>query len=179
MSVAVGMEWDGLHQTLGRIADIGLKPERLLAAVGVALEDSTVERFNTGRDPDGVNWESYAPLNSLYERDKKGPGLLVEGGHLRDSIESTVVGNELLVGSPLIYAGVHQFGAIIVPRKEGVTQLSFMMGGHLIHAHNVHIPARPYLGLSDEDRAMVIEELELALARAVGGDGGLPSAPGF
>ncbi|MCP9320113.1 phage virion morphogenesis protein [Acetobacter persici] len=177
MSVAIGMEWDGLHQTLGRIADIGLKPAPLLEAIGEALAESTMERFNTGRDPDGVDWESYAPLDPLYEVDKKGPGILVEGGHLRSSIETAVVGHEVLVGSPLPYAAVHQFGAIIVPKEAA--QLSFMMGGHLIHAHNVYIPARPYLGISDEDRVMVTEELELALARAIGGDGGLPSATGF
>lgn len=171
MSVAISMDWDDLHATLGRIAEIGLKPEKLLAAIGRALEDSTRERFDTGRDPDGIPWENYAPLNPLYAAGKKGPGILVEQGALRNSIRSAVMGSELLEGSDLIYAGVQQFGGVIVPKHA--LQLSFMMGGHLWHVHSVFIQARPYLGLSDEDRLMIMEELEAAFARAIGSDGGV------
>ena len=172
MSVGVSMEWDDLHATLGRIAQIGLKPEPLLAAIGRPLEDSTRARFDSGRDPDGVPWASYAPLNPLYAAvEKKGVSILVESGDLRDSIRSAVVGNTLLVGSDQPYAPVHQFGAVIQPKKE--RYLSFMMGGHLWHVDSVFVPARPYLGLSDEDRVMIIDELEAAFARAVGSDGGV------
>ncbi|MDE7547217.1 phage virion morphogenesis protein [Acetobacter fabarum] len=172
MSVAVSMEWDGLHETLERIAAIGLKPEKLLAAIGNPLEDSTRARFDSGRDPDGVSWESYAPLNPLYAAvEKKGVGILVESGKLRGSIRSVVVGSELLVGSDEIYAPVHQFGAVIQP-KNG-RHLSFIMGGHLWHVDSVLIEARPYLGLSDEDVLMIMEELEAVFDRALGGGGGV------
>lgn len=172
MSVAVSMEWDGLHETLERIAAIGLKPEKLLAAIGVGLEGSVQQRFDDGRDPDGVSWASYAPLNPLYAAvEKKGPGILVESGMLRASIESIVASPELLVGSRLPYAGIHQHGGVIQP-KNG-RHLSFMMGGHLWHVDSVLIEARPYLGLSDEDVLMIMEELEAVFARALGGDGGV------
>lgn len=172
MSVAVSMDWDDLHATLGRIAAVGLHPEGVLAAIGLPLEDSTRQRFDSGRDPDGVDWQSYAPLNPLYAAvEKQGPGILVERGKLRGSIRSVVVGSELLVGSDEVYAPVHQFGAVIQPRNG--RHLSFMMGGHLWHVDSVLIEARPYLGLSEEDRVMIIEELEAALLRAIGGDGGV------
>ena len=172
MSVAVSMEWDGLRATLGRIADIGRKPEPLLAAVGLVLEDSTIARFDTGTDPAGVRWESYAPLNPLYAMvEKKGTSILVGSGFLRGSIRSGVVGHTLFVGSDAVYAAVHQFGAVIQPRKG--RYLSFMMGGHLWHVDSVWVPARPYLGISDEDQVMIMAELEATLVRAIGGDGGV------
>lgn len=172
MSIAVSMEWDGLHGALERIASIGLNPDKLLAAIGAALEGSTRKRIEEGRDPDGVDWQSYAPLNPLYAADKKGPGILRESGALRATIESLVEEHVLLVGSRLPYAGIHQHGGVIQP-KEG-RQLSFMMGGHLWHVDSVLIPERPYLGISEEDKVMIIEELEAALTRAIGGDGGVP-----
>ena len=132
--------------------------------IGPALEGTTQQRFDDGKDPDGIDWQSYAPLNPLYAEDKQGKGILVADGTLRDTITSIVIGDELLVGSAQPYAPVHQFGAIIHPKDK--PHLSFMMGGHLFKMDEVHIPARPYLGLSDEDKLIIIESLEHELVKA-------------
>ena len=166
MSIAVSMEWDGLHSTLERVAAIGLNPDGLLAAIGVALEDSTRARIEEGHDPDGVDWQSYAPLNPLYAADKKGLGILRESGMLQATIESIVFENELLVGSRLPYAPVHQFGAIIHPQEK--PKLSFMMGAHLFKLDELHIPRRPYLGLSSEDKANILTILDRELKKYQG-----------
>ncbi len=167
MAIGISMDWDGLHATLGRIAAIGAQPAPLLAAIGVALEDSTRNRFRDGVDPSGIRWESYAPLNPVYATTKEGPGIL-RGPNLTlmQSIRSGVEGDSVVVGSDLVYAPVHQFGAIIQPKNA--RQLSFEMGGKLFHVDSVEVPARPYLGLSDGDREMVVGELEDAFTRAIG-----------
>ncbi len=166
MSIGISMDWDGLHATLGRIAAIGAQPAPLLAAIGTGLESSTRQRFRDGEDPSGIKWASYAPLNPAYAANKKGTQILVESGSLRTSIYSGVVGNEVFVGSELPYAAVHQFGAVIKPKNA--EPLRFMLGDHLVSMLSVTIPARPYLGLSDGDREMILGELEGALTRAIG-----------
>lgn len=166
MAIGISMDWDGLHATLGRIAAIGAQPAPLLAAIGVALEDSTKRRFEDGEDPSGIKWASYAPLNPLYAADKVGTQILVASGTLRSTIYSGVVGNEVFVGSEQPYAAVHQFGAVIKPKNAKA--LVFMLGDHKVEVGSVTVPARPYLGLSDSDREMVVGELEDAFARAIG-----------
>ena len=56
-------------------------------------------------------------------------------GDLRDSIQNFTTGTAAVVGTPLIYGATHQFGSA-----------------------NGTIPARPYLGLSNDNR-LAIEEL--------------------
>ncbi|KAB8123995.1 phage virion morphogenesis protein [Komagataeibacter medellinensis] len=156
---SVGQDMAGIRDGLTRMAAVGRNPHRLLEAIGLGLETSTRERMRDGVDPDGVKWESYAPLNPLYEQGKKGSGILLGPDlHLYNSIRSGVDGNAVVVGTDVKYGRVHQYGAIIQPKKE--LQLSFMMGGVLVHASSVHIPARPYLGFSGEDREMVVGQLE-------------------
>jgi len=129
-----------------------------LSAVAEKMAETAQQRIEDGVDPDGVRWESYAALNPLYESDKKSSKILYERGNLLTSIQGSSDGNALITGSPLIYAGVHQFGALIQPRNA--LQLSFVMGGHLFHRSSVYIPARPYLGFSEEDRTLLIEGIE-------------------
>jgi phage virion morphogenesis protein len=167
MAIGVSMDWDGLHGTLTRIAAIGREPGPLLAAIGIGLEDNTRDRFRDGQDPDGVAWSSYAPLNPKYAETKEGPGIL-RGPDLRlmQSIRSGVEGHSVVVGSDLVYAPVHQFGAVIVPKNAKA--LVFMLGDHKVEVGSVTIPARPYLGLSHGDREMAVDELEAFFGRATG-----------
>ena len=69
---------------------------------------------------------------------------LRRGGDLRDSVQNYSAGLEAVVGTNLVYGAVHQFGS-----AEGSDQ---------------NIPARPYLGLSDEDRADIGDLVEGEIA---------------
>jgi len=69
------------------------------------------------------------------------------------------------VGTNKIHAAVHQFGATIVPTQA--EHLRFMLGGRLVKADSVTIPARPYVGVSAEDGRMIEETVVDALDRAV------------
>ena len=153
---------------LGTLAGFGRSPGGVLGAIGVKLASNTWMRFREGIDPSGRRWADYAPLNPLYASHKYGPSILVGAGMrggLQGSITSAVEGNAVLVGSNKIYAAVHQFGAVIRPKVA--SRLRFTMGGRAITARSVTIPARPYLGLSDTDRADVFETLDGFLRRAM------------
>ncbi len=124
----------------------------VMAAIGVGLVGSTHMRFITQTDPDGVAWRS---LNPEYAKTKRNTRILTESGRLRNSINSRPSDHSVLVGTNTIYAAVHQFGAVIKPKNA--SHLFFRIGGNLIVKDSVTLPARPFLGISDQDEAMVSE----------------------
>ena len=62
---------------------------------------------------------------------------------------------QAIIGSGLIYAAIHQFGGTIVPKSAD--RLAFRIGNRQIFAKKVTMPARPYIGLSGEDRAELVQ----------------------
>jgi phage virion morphogenesis protein len=121
---------------LGRLNDAQLA--QLMYEVGALIEDQTKLRIADEKtSPEGAPW---APWSARYAgtrnaKNSRRHSLLVGEGDLRDSIQNFTTGLEAVVGSNLIYAATHQFGDA---------------------ARN--IPARPYLGLSADNRT-AIEEL--------------------
>ncbi|WP_375591040.1 phage virion morphogenesis protein [Hoeflea alexandrii] len=124
----------------------------VMAAIGTGLVGSTHMRFVTQTDPEGQAW---AALNSAYAAGKRNSRILTESGRLRDSINARPGNDEVLVGTNVIYAGIHQFGGTIVPKSA--THLWFRIGGSLVKADKVTLPARPFLGISSDDEAMIAE----------------------
>lgn len=88
-------------------------------------------------------------------------------GRLARSFQvSPVSATEYTVGSDLIYAPVHEFGAVIFPRRRRF--LRFVIAGRVIFAKKVTIPARPYVEptfVEDGQRALdrVAERIERAI----------------
>ncbi len=144
-----------------RMLDRDAKP--LLDAIGTGLVASTEARFQSGTAPDGTPW---APLNPAYAEFRRPGPTLVQSSALMRSITFRAGYHTLRIGSPLIYAGVHQWGATIRPVRAKA--LAFQMGGHLVLARKVTIPARPYLGISDEDEEMILETVDRLLGRLLG-----------
>lgn len=132
---------DGLEESAEaarRIADYD-KPA-YLDALGALVTSQTQNRIRSEKTaPDGTPWKP----------NRAGTSILFKSGALDDSIRHIVGGSDVEVGSNLIYAGVHQEGATIVPKNGNV--LVFGAGGETIFAKKVTIPARPYLGVSAEN----------------------------
>ena len=142
-------------------------PRPLLRQLGVLLQHSTQQRFNYGVDPEGQAW---APLLPAYAAVKTGPAILVNSGMsggLQGSITFDTGDGFVVVGSNKVYAAVHQFGAVIRPKNAKA--LVFRLAGGVVHAHQVTIPARPYLGLSDADWVEVAELAGEYIARLLRG----------
>ena len=92
-------------------------------------------------------------MQPWYQKEKRRNKnrILTLNGYLRGQMTWQLVGDRTVeIGSNLPYAAVHQFGATIKPRAAKV----LMFRGHV--AKSVTIPARPYLGLSDEDRSEIV-----------------------
>lgn len=104
-----------------------LRLSQLYDTLGSEIESQTRRRISEEKtDPDGDEWDEWSEAYAAA-RPSRG-GLLDLGGGLVDSIAYEVAGDAIIVGSNLVYALVHQEG-----HKD--------MG----------IPARPYLGVSEEN----------------------------
>lgn len=167
--VTIEVRDERVLEDLQRLMTATDDPSPALKNVGIYLVRSTQERIVAQRAPDGRPW---VPLNPIYAKGKKGPGMLRESGELYSTIVYQLAGNhELEEGTDRAHARVHQFGAEIVPKTAAA--LVFEMGGETFKLAKVTIPARPFLGLSDVDieeiHAIFEDFLELAAGGAIGG----------
>lgn len=174
----VELEVDSAKATalLSRLERAGLNPRPVLLAIGERLAESTTERFQTGRAPDGARWapnamstlQSYlSRFASSYSKDgslsSKGVGrvmgkkpLIGESRSLSTTINYRAAGdNAVEIGSPMEYAAVQQFGA-----KKG----SFGTTRRGAPIPWGDIPARPFLGVSNEDWVEIEQMVEDYLA---------------
>jgi phage virion morphogenesis protein len=135
------------------------RPEELTEPIGVRLRDNTQDRFASERAPDGTPWQR---LNPLYDEIKRGPGILRGPNWSRSGLNNSIThearGCEVVVGSNKVYAAIHQFGGTIRPKKPGGLLMLRTAGGAIWGAaKDVTIPARPFLGLSEDDRRDVLD----------------------
>ena len=76
----------------------------LNAALGQGVRTSTLERFRTGKGPDGRRWPS--SKRALAE----GGRTLVDSGQLRNSIQVRSDATGFAVGTNVKHASTHQYG---------------------------------------------------------------------
>jgi phage gpG-like protein len=130
-------------------------------------------RFREQHDPEGQAW---IPSQRAL---RTGTDTLIEHGYLLASQTYNVLDGEGVEwGSALVYAAIQQAGGTI--HREAHEQSVFRkvskrgeLGNrfvkksqsnfetrHHVEAYDIHLPARPYLGISDEDVA-TIEEISV------------------
>ena len=103
----------------------GLDTTSLMPRLGEYLLTSTQDRFKTQTDPDGQPWEALKHPSLKKKNQRK---ILTLDGFLRKNLRYQVLGETTVqVGSNEPYAATHQYG------RDA-------------------IPARPFLGLSAQDR---------------------------
>lgn len=117
--------------------------------IGDILVANTQLRFVDQKGPDGNPWASLSAV-TLTRRRKEGKGaqILRDTGRLAASISYTTSNGSLDLGSNVIYAGTHQFGA-----KKG--SYGRTRRGAPIPWGDV--PARPIFGYTDQDQQDVLE----------------------
>lgn len=135
---------------LQALAAKGTRLRPLFAAIGESLLESTRERFSSGVGPDGSRWLPNSPVtierylarfSGSYGKTGKRP-LIGESKSLSTTINWKADDAGVSIGSPLIYAGVQQFGA--AARAFG-------------RAPWGRIPARPFLGVSSDDSRSIVD----------------------
>lgn len=152
VSISVSIEDKGVQQAFNKLVWLMEDTTPVMGAIGTALAASTHMRFVSQTDPDGAAW---AALDPEYAKGKRNSRILTESGRLRDSINSAPGRDEVRVGTNVIYGAIHQFGGTIVPKSA--SHLVFRIGGRLVMADSVTLPARPFLGISSEDEVEIAE----------------------
>lgn len=125
MRLGVEIEGDPARELLRGVNS--LLNASAMAKYARRIRKSTKVRFAADFD---VNGRPFTPLSAAYAKTKKGPGILVETGALRDSLVIKARKGVADMGTPLIYGAYHQ-------QQDGPT------GGRL--------PQRQWLGVTDED----------------------------
>ena len=120
--------------------------------LGELLVASTKARFPAGTAPDGTAWAPNSPATLARKSDSR--PLFGTSGSLNSQIFATTGPDFVRVGSDRVQAAMMQFG-----------------GSKSVFAHLWgDIPARPYLGLSDEDKENILAETRDWLSGAFSGD---------
>ena len=135
------MDLGPLVAAVGQAAAQISDTQRLAEAIGEALVAGTQDRFERGEAPDGSKWPA----------SKRGGQTLMDTGRLKNSIGYEASPALVVVGTSAEYAATHQFGAHI--EAKNAKTLKFKVNGKWVSKKSVDIPARPFIGLSDEDVA--------------------------
>ena len=149
MRIQVDYDDKEVTRMLRRLIDAGINPRPALLEIGEELVDSTKKRFETQAGPDGTPWARNKP-STIKRKGRDQP--LTGGGTLMDQINYQLTGNDTLeVGSPTIYAAMQQFGGT-------KAQFPNLWGD---------IPARQFIGVSDEDEDKIVDIFSLYLKNEI------------
>lgn len=166
-SIEITLEFPGGEDAINRLIRASQRLRPVFASFGKHLLEEVEERFRTQTDPDGQPWVDLKPATW---RRKKNNKILTETTRLRGSFsyEATDAGLEL--GTPVVYAPIHQFGGQI-EHEARQQELFFKIdprtgrpGRRFVkkersdfaqmaqrRAYTVEIEPRPFLGITDND----------------------------
>jgi phage virion morphogenesis protein len=146
--ITIELTSDSVGPALQRVAEALDETAPLMAQIAEYLVVSTKRRFPTGKGPTGAPWAPKSPVtlasygarksNRVDNRPLFGPS-----GQLNSQIFPESGPDFAAVGSNRVYAAMMQFGG---------TKAAFP---HLWG----NIPARPFLGFSDEDETAILQLL--------------------
>lgn len=147
---------DRLLRRMYQLSNIDKKG--MMNTLAESIRTSTVERFAEERSPEGKKWKP-----SIRARTEGGK-TLTKSARLKSSIHSEAGESGFAVGTNTIYAAIHQFGASRTIRASRKKYLRFQIRGRFVSVKEVHvnIPARPFLGISEEDQQEIRDMLQAA-----------------
>lgn len=167
---------------LGRIDAATGNRRALLAAVGGALVTSAQRRIERETGPDGTAWPRLSPRTAARRIGRRRRGyehMLRVSNRLYQSLTAAADDDFVLVGSNVVYAGIHQEGGTIdMPERQATiyqhynartdtfdptfrkASRSNFARDVTIGAHQIAIPARPFLGVDADDRAEIAALLD-------------------
>lgn len=124
--VAFSIDMRGLEEALAKFQRLAAADRAEIMDMAGAVAESAARR-RIVEEKTSPNGQAWAPWSAQYAKTRhSGHSLLSSSGSLADSLTRWADAQQAQVGSNIIYAAIHQFG-------------------------DSNTPARPYLGLSDED----------------------------
>lgn len=169
--IEIKLDDSQIQQALGRLKSQMTTGRRsIMAEIGEHLQESVKQRFERSEGPDGEKWaaNSDSTITGVLKQTKgnyKKRGGLTKRGQKRASSKKPLIGDthqlknvhkevskdHVQIGSSRIQARVQQYGA-----KQG----AFGRTKRNTPIPWGDIPARPYLGFSDDDRSMILDILK-------------------
>lgn len=171
-----------VRQSIEMLERAAANPRAAYQAIGAHFVFSTQRNIETEQAPDGRRWPALSPRTAnrrIGRRRLRGYGhMLRVTNRLYQSISYDVLPEGVAWGSNLKYARIHQLGGAIqvaerqasitlkkIRRQGGGVRSRFVRKGTRggkersvkVGAHEIVVPARPYLGVSDTDRQAVID----------------------
>ncbi|HYH17574.1 MAG TPA: phage virion morphogenesis protein [Azospirillum sp.] len=179
---SIKIEDAALLAMLDNAAAAGRDLTGLLDELGAQVELATQRSFETEQDPDGNPWPK--SLRALA----KGGQTLTLTARLRQSITRRVSAHAVEVGTPVVYAAIHQFGGEVKHEAGTVTlyrhydaksdtfdprfrrkSKSNFATEHVRGAYTVTMPKRPFLGVGPRLSSILREVTRDWLRRNTGG----------
>lgn len=174
VGVRLELDLDGKEAALAALAGIAERarnPLGMFEQIGMSLVTSTQHRFQEQHGPDGSPWPP--SLRALYSQGKT----LIKTARLLRSVTFEASARGVEVGSNVIYAAIHQLGGDIrqmartavlhFKTNKRTGRSSFAKPGKAdrarkaeIGARVIRMPARPFLGLDDDDGREIVRIAE-------------------
>lgn len=137
---------------LNRLFQTVQNPRPALLEIGETLLESTKQRFSTKKAPDGSAWDDNSDVtigikgrnDPLIGGDRGTDDQGAGGGRLNDQLNYEIFSDGLDIFNTMEYAAMQQFGGT----KD---EFSHLWGD---------IPARPFLGVSDDDKTELLAILQ-------------------
>jgi phage gpG-like protein len=160
---------DNARRTARQVRNLGEDTAPLLNIAGSILEASVLRRFDTGTGPRGVPWPPSKAAQGLAPRASgrvSAGKTLVDTGGLEGSVRYEVRPGEVEIGvdartESARHAAAHQFGssrqAVVVGHTRTVTKIFGRTVPPTVqqvrpHGRIMNLPARPFIGVDDDDR---------------------------
>ena len=147
-------------EALNRLNRAGRDLRPAMRDIAAALEDSVEEAFQKEASPSGTPWKVLTEhTKARRARTRKWPGQILQvDGRLAGSTTSDYDASSAVVGTGVVYAPTHQFGA-----EEG--EFGSTRSGRPIPFGD--IPARPFLGFSTETKEAIVDAINRHLGAGI------------
>ena len=137
--IDIRVDTSGIHDAFNALVNGLRNTSPLMQEVAHVMDTAVSENFERGGRPKWLGkWDG-------------SPSKLQDTGRLKSSIQRVFDDSSAVVGTNVIYAGIHQFGGIIRPKKAKALHFN----GKFVS--QVNMPARPFLKLESDD----LQEIEL------------------
>lgn len=183
VTLSMRLDADAALKQLAAIAGRAREKRGMFDVIGASLVTSTQHRFEKGIAPDGSPWPP-----SLRARTHGGKTLLLTGRLMR-SVTHQASDAGVEVGSNVVYAAIHQLGGEIKQKartgsvhfkrnkRTGALLPGFRKATKATKRREVNIgarvitmPARPFLGLDDDDNRAIVKIAEDWIVGENGGE---------
>lgn len=150
--IRIEVDSERVVTSLRNLIALGRNTGPVMADIAALGESQTTRRFRDETGPDGQKWKPSLRARIIGGR------TLSKDGHLAASISGRHGRDFAEWGVNRIYAAIHQFGGEI--RAKGGSLRFRLANGGFATVQKVTMPARPFLGVSDDDADDILSIIE-------------------